>query len=65
MVERAGTREARRIERGEARMSQQQVRVSYEGLTKVELPDQLASVACPRRAAIRTLIERLVSADRE
>jgi len=46
-------------------MSQQQVRVSYEGLTKVELPDQLASVACPRRAAIRTLIERLVSADRE
>jgi len=46
-------------------MSQQQVRVSYEGLTKVELSDQLAERGLPKTGSIQDLIERLVSADRE
>jgi len=64
-AEKAKAREAKRIEREEARKTQQQAREAYEGLTKVELSDQLAERGLPKTGNVEDLIERLVSADSE
>ena len=56
-------REARRAERAAARQERQQARERYEGLTKVELADQLAQRGLPKTGTVDELVDRLVSAD--
>ena len=56
-------REAKRAERAAARQERQQARERYEGLTKVELADQLAQRGLPKTGTVDELVDRLVSAD--
>ena len=56
-------RGAKRVDRSAARQEGQQARKRYEGLTKVELVDQLAQRGLPKTGTVDELVDRLVSAD--
>ncbi|HEY5882826.1 MAG TPA: SAP domain-containing protein [Nakamurella sp.] len=58
-------REIKRAERAAAKKAKEAAREPYEGLTKVELSDQLAERDLPKTGNVDELIERLVSADSE
>jgi hypothetical protein len=55
--------QARAADRQQANKDLARARERYEGLTKVELADQLAERGLPRTGTVEELIERLVSAD--
>ena len=56
-------REVKRAERAAAKQAREAAREPYEGLTKVELSDQLAERGLPKSGTVEELIERLVDAD--
>ena len=56
-------REARKLEQARARQAHQQARERYEGLTKAELSDLLATRGLPKTGTVNELVERLVEAD--
>src|ERR1700728_1058409 len=56
-------REARKMERDQAKKAQATARKRYEGLTKAELSDLLAQRGLPRSGNVDQLIDRLVEAD--
>jgi len=62
---RQADREKAKQEREQARRARQEARERYEGLTKVELADQLAERGLPKTGNVDELVDRLVSADSE
>ena len=56
-------REARRVEREQAKRAHDKARERYEGLTKAELSDQLDKRDLPKTGTVDELVERLVEAD--
>ena len=58
-------REIKRAERAAAKQAKVAAREPYEGLTKVQLSDQLAERGLPKTRNVEELIDRLVSADSE
>ena len=56
-------REARRVEREQAKRAHDKARERYEGLTKAELSDQLDKRDLPKTGNVDELVERLVEAD--
>jgi polyhydroxyalkanoate synthesis regulator phasin len=58
-------REARKIERDQARQAHEKARERYEGKTKAELSDLLDRRNLPKTGTVDELIERLVEADRK
>lgn len=62
-AEREQARAARNAERQQARQARQSARERYEGLTKVELADELGRRDLPKSGNVDELIERLVDND--
>jgi hypothetical protein len=56
-------REARKVEREQARRAHDQARERYQGQTKAELSDQLEKRDLPKTGTVDELVERLVEAD--
>ena len=56
-------REARKIEREQARRAHDKARERYEGMTKAELSDLLEKRDLPKTGTVDELVERLVEAD--
>jgi hypothetical protein len=56
-------REARKVEREQARRAHDKARERYEGLTKAELSDLLDKRDLPKTGTVDELVERLVEAD--
>ena len=56
-------REARRVEREQAKHAHDKARERYEGLTKAELSDLLGQRELPKTGNVDELVERLVEAD--
>jgi hypothetical protein len=64
-AEREQARAARNAERQQARQARQSARERYEGLTKVELAEELGRRDLPKTGNVDDLIERLVDNDAE
>ena len=62
-AEKGLARQARQAQREQARRAHNRARERYEGLTKAELSDQLATRELPKTGNVDALIERLVEAD--
>lgn len=62
-AEREAARAARAAERQRVRQIRQSAREKYEGLTKAELAEHLASRDLPKTGNVDDLVERLVDAD--
>jgi len=60
---RQADREKAKQEREQARRARQEARERYEGLTKVELGEQLAERGLPKTGNVDELVDRLVSAN--
>ena len=56
-------REARKVEREQAKRAHDKARERYEGLTKAELSDLLEKRDLPKTGTVDELVERLVEAD--
>ena len=62
-MEKERAREAKWVERNQARKISQQLRERYEGLTKAELADHLAERGLSKTSNVDERVERLLTAD--